>query len=657
MALSLALGAYAAPLDTTAIPGSIVTRKQWFRVLGLTLTACAVMPEWLFAPFGTELCLGEQLNAYDFYVEFRRMLIVFQDPSIFVAGFCCGAICRAATNGSANANQRGRHASGSLPWLFLATGYAQSFSQLLFNQIVRAQIHPMPFVVAEEFLPLLLAGPLCIHSLQQGRLRPHALYALCLGSAIPCLLARVLPTKPKLSAAYYVLLALSFVIIAAALYLNGRETRSKLDLDTPKMDTEPSFEQPASWLDVYPLAPRERQIATAYAAGQSSREIAEQLGIKPSTVRTTMQRCYKKLKVDGRQDFLNLAATNAPRAAAMSASGRLFTGPSLTTRLTRAAAALAAFALLIPLGLARNTTAPWGHLRPYVYGASIILFILSLALSTRNGEDDEPGLETAPGPFATIACPLFALLLGFSWEELTRGPVWYSLSPQITPFLSLSSLVVPIALYRDGRKPHAIVLVVAVALCALSASSAPLFLCSAAALVTLHDALGHTGATASSARARMLAAFALGALAGDYCVNCVGTFISGNDGFTTAFGGRVAFAAVLSFLSYAASAAAGTMAPAVLVRHFTHEDFAAISLKTPPGERARIEHALLGHGLNSTQAAVCLDILSGMSSAEIAAARHYARGTVNAARDSAYKLLGVHNRRELAFLFMQVDGM
>ena len=57
------------------------------------------------------------------------------------------------------------------------------------------------------------------------------------------------------------------------------------------------------------LSPRERQIAEAYAAGRSHREIAELLFIAPATVRTHLGTIYRKLGVSTKIELLKTLET------------------------------------------------------------------------------------------------------------------------------------------------------------------------------------------------------------------------------------------------------------------------------------------------------------------------------------------------------------
>ena len=105
------------------------------------------------------------------------------------------------------------------------------------------------------------------------------------------------------------------------------------------------------------------------------------------------------------------------------------------------------------------------------------------------------------------------------------------------------------------------------------------------------------------------------------------------------------------------AAAAGLAVPLTLRASYEDEAVASLPIVTSENLRQRAGYALLSRGLNETQVAIALDILAGKSSAEIARSRHFARGTINSARTTVYKTLGIHSRRELALLLQQVHDV
>jgi len=63
-----------------------------------------------------------------------------------------------------------------------------------------------------------------------------------------------------------------------------------------------------------PLSSREREVATAYATGQSYKEIARGLGLSPATVRTHLRTVYRKLGVTSKIELsLALQSVNVPQ--------------------------------------------------------------------------------------------------------------------------------------------------------------------------------------------------------------------------------------------------------------------------------------------------------------------------------------------------------
>ncbi len=63
------------------------------------------------------------------------------------------------------------------------------------------------------------------------------------------------------------------------------------------------------------LSARELQIARAYSGGASYRQVAEQLFIAPTTVRTHLQTIYRKLGVSTKLDLLLQLQQYAPSSA------------------------------------------------------------------------------------------------------------------------------------------------------------------------------------------------------------------------------------------------------------------------------------------------------------------------------------------------------
>ncbi len=83
--------------------------------------------------------------------------------------------------------------------------------------------------------------------------------------------------------------------VIEALALNGRYTGQRIELSAEPVGSRWLIRaRPATPL---PLSPREHEIAHAFAAGCSYKEVAQNLGIAPGTVRTHLTRIYEKLGV------------------------------------------------------------------------------------------------------------------------------------------------------------------------------------------------------------------------------------------------------------------------------------------------------------------------------------------------------------------------
>jgi DNA-binding CsgD family transcriptional regulator len=72
-------------------------------------------------------------------------------------------------------------------------------------------------------------------------------------------------------------------------------------------------------LELDNLTRREKQVSLAYISGKSTKEIAADLGLSPSTVRNTLRSGYKRLGIAGSGELLALGAAHdlASRKAGM----------------------------------------------------------------------------------------------------------------------------------------------------------------------------------------------------------------------------------------------------------------------------------------------------------------------------------------------------
>ena len=141
---------------------------------------------------------------------------------------------------------------------------------------------------------------------------------LGLGLATWCLLTRVVQLGQLRSWPYEVLVALSMFVLAA---LGARHLRRPRAMPEEVASRDsfavPTGSDPLSGgpcpncdsrvrdrLAACFLASRELEVACAYAMGMPSAKVAARLGIKPATVRATIQRVYRKVHVANRSEFL-----------------------------------------------------------------------------------------------------------------------------------------------------------------------------------------------------------------------------------------------------------------------------------------------------------------------------------------------------------------
>ena len=112
------------------------------------------------------------------------------------------------------------------------------------------------------------------------------------------------------------------------------------------MNEEPGYEEKDSGAGAITglssLSSREREIAILYATGQTSKEIADELCISPTTVRNHVATIYRKLGISNKTELVNLAgkaSESSPEPDAGSMSGTVVFQESSADRALAAAQA------------------------------------------------------------------------------------------------------------------------------------------------------------------------------------------------------------------------------------------------------------------------------------------------------------------------------
>ena len=407
------------------------------------------------------------------------------------------------------------------------------------------------------------------------------------------------------------------------------------------------------------LAPRELEIARLFARGVSSGSIANELGIKPATVRSALQRSYKKLGVACKEEFLSLFES-APAEAGNTARPQRCCTLTMDWLLlhTRRWIALGCSFASVCIAPAVAGASEWGAFRPWLYGIGCLCMLLGTTAAILFDKRSLTYSEFHPS--AHMLLPAF---LGIAWEETLRLATPYALGDVAWPYLL--ALIVAAALLiqrRYGRIPVSTHLKIGFSSLAaflfilgLLWRPALFFAAFVSACVLFHELWA---CKLVDARQITLCLFIYGlfAIGGDVLVNKCGDMLFGNDWYTSFFGGRGAFTMLCFVLAFAMNAAAVIYCVIAIRLVFACKDAKAMrALDLEIG--GRIWHYCLSRGLNEMQTGVLLLIAKGRSSRQIANELGYSNGSVNGARYCGYRRLGVHDRLDLMRAFAQVNEM
>ncbi len=529
-------------------------------------------------------------------------------------------------------------------------------------------------------------------------------FAYVAGAMSCVMVTRVVPV-PGLGLWVYGLLSFAALAIVACGVLGLINRGAKKACDAA---VEPTPTDPGATLARFGLAPRELEIATAYVQGETSTDIAERLGIKPATVRATMRRVYAKAGVANRDELAEKVLGIAASAASTEKDGGAV--PSFNSWAPPVGLVQFALACDVVTLLPFNSfgVLAWGAARPLVYGCALGLLCVVACAPRLGGVSSgvrEASLFVSPIPllaahvgvhfmpaaafivfllaFVGGACvalwcvekalrfasscvaPCDAALsrhfpaaffgFGVAWEESWRLGPWYSAWQESMAFLLICCLGSSYLLARRKGPAYAAPWALALVFAAMGIRPALVALSLCALAYVAWHALGE-GLVGGRCVLWSLVALACGAFAGDFIVNSVGSYLVGNAVLTASFGGRKAFGMLAITCIWACALLLGALLVACAVR--IHADGIVNAVGGADATSwERLGHALRARGLNETQAAVVTDIIAGKTSAEIASVRHLSRGAVNSARGSAYQLLGVHSRTELAEEFSQLLGL
>lgn len=406
--------------------------------------------------------------------------------------------------------------------------------------------------------------------------------------------------------------------------------------------------------ETYHLTERETVCLLLALDGMTSAAIAERLGIKAPTVRAYQQRVYRKMEVASLAEARELVARQA-RAATWGVLCEIVFASAIPGFLS--CAAIVAIVLC-----AISSSISW--MCHHDAGGAAISFV--------------PVVPTSPGVtldvLHVVYLALLSLMIGIAWEEVWRSASPLSFAPLMMPLFGCIIVMCVGGLRSQGvGATRQLLSGTLVVVFAAESGQASVALFGTSVLVIYLLALSLRNTVRMSARGLPLCAlFGVAGILGGGKVTNVYADLSYAQFRDVVFGGYASMGDVVP------ASGMGDVRTAMLVAIVTcltllmlltvwagvrlltdvrNERYAAALLASHNADRSRLESYLAGRGLNSVQVEVALRIVAGESGPQIARAMCYSIGTVNSARDAAYRLLRVHRRAQLVALLRRDAGL
>lgn len=486
------------------------------------------------------------------------------------------------------------------------------------------------------------------------------------------------------------------------------------------------------WLaETFGLSAREGQAVSLVIKGLTSEEAAEKMGVKAPTVRTYLQRVYKKGGVQG-LDELAFKITEArlllPDASANEEDGDRGLPSSCRLPLSSATRSRLSFCLLFSFGLIVGLVLvphsdffgdmAWrvSQIHSQLMGLFLALaggFVFALTyLGVRSWRIGLLVSSVADSlqHMSTWSCLLFALLL---FASLASFSLWIALMAiSAAAFVLCSILLLIASTVSEGKDnpgcseqsvggfggARIVALLILFVMCGYAFEDAwrpatddftwwiqtvflvVLVLCLAARVkdarfiwISLLFALFSVLGLGCGIRVALLVLilcfwFCLAAKGGSYStpsalpslVAVFGLSMLSARWFTDAWWDQMSYGYV-SAVAHGGFWLIGAVVPAIELL-FVAASFGSLiflvvfervsrEAADPDLDESRVSLYLESRGLTSLESDVLLGLAQGKTGAKLAHELHYAAGTINTARWSAYKKLGIHNRDELIRLF------
>lgn len=406
--------------------------------------------------------------------------------------------------------------------------------------------------------------------------------------------------------------------------------------------------------ETYHLTERETVCLLLALDGMTSAAIAERLGIKAPTVRAYQQRAYRKMEVASLAEARELVARQA-RAATWGVLCEIVFASAIPGLLS--CAAIVAIVLC-----AISSSISW--MCHHDAGGAAISSV--------------PVAPTSPGVtldvLHVVYLALLSLMIGIAWEEVWRSASPLSFAPLMMPLFGCIIVVCVGGLRSQGvGATRQLLSGTLVVVFAAESGQASVALFGTSVLVIYLLALSLRNTVRMSARGLPLCALfgVAGILGGGKVTNVYadlsyaqfrdvvfGGYASMGDAVPASGMGDVRTAMLVAIVTCLTLLMLLTVWAGVrLLTDVRNERYAAALLASHNEDRSRLESYLAGRGLNSVQVEVALRIVAGESGPQIARAMCYSIGTVNSARDAAYRLLRVHRRAQLVALLRRDAGL
>ncbi len=403
-----------------------------------------------------------------------------------------------------------------------------------------------------------------------------------------------------------------------------------------------------STVDFALLSERELEAVAHMLAGRSSKESAALMGLKDSTVRNYLQRSYKKLGFNNAQQL---------RAAVL--------GQSMETELASSAYPQSldidpSMCFSMPDAIRCSVPANGFSDRECVKhkGKSTLCRRIYSSVSRKSSSDVKPDSDFSHDGSLVYQTPensihlgllmLFSLALGFATGELERGSSSLLASCSLLAFLSLSTFMMLVLLARKEAMPFVgfILVCTAMLVCSVFGGVKSGLLLGLVASLCIWLVRCRPLSLRMSVVALLV--FGVGLVGGRYVImawkdallyEAYSIAIYGDAITASAF--VPAMAVLLLVLGTICIVIDGVLfgAPGQLIKELQ---------QSTAQEKVRLYFA--SQGLGELESSVLLLILAGDTGPVISQKLNYSYGSVNNARNNAYKALDIHSKQELAQL-------